>query len=379
MRIRVRRRYNLETVLELALVAGIAFGFASRAVAPLIFPNGIAPDLLFALGCAVLLATGMWFNRQTQRPLYLFFAGLVAGCFYHVAWMFWAALSIAPMEMTRSPREYGIALLAVGLFAVAVGTAYVMLCLANRSMWFEIVEQDGYLCWHCGYCMSGVRSPQCPECGKSPDRPRARWPLLRRVLEAGAQHSRVIAIVLLAAVATIACQRYILRVRPMRQFLHCFIDEKQQNFFFDTFYPNGTSNPRSAWNAHDGVYEFTYGFFLPISRSPDHCLIVFYDPLRREDQAKMQIRLAYARSTGILGLPAVYEWEPRIICNVNSPVADRICRDSIPDALISELLASAVSAGWPATEAQASRSLHPRLDGSSYEPVVVCGDRFFVP
>jgi hypothetical protein len=145
------------------------------------------------------------------------------------------------------------------------------------------VEQDGRLCWHCGYELGDL--PRCPECGRDlyEQSPPAWWPWLA----AGLRRSRAAMVVATSVVIGVATFWVTTRTIPTWRFMRCL--------------PGATWQPG---HSHKETWWSEYGpcLSVPLTYSGDSLEITYFPRNQGSTLPAMQIvvRENYPCSDGTL-------------------------------------------------------------------------------
>lgn len=202
----------------------------------------------------------------------------------------------------------------------------------TRHLVFRTVEQNGLLCWRCGYNTGSERVLNCPECGTpgDPKRFRSRW--LHRVVAVGRRIGWAVCLALLLigiGIEGAAC--YHNKDSPRSRFVQAMA--KHGRVEPGTIYAiGGTLDPQGV----------TLLVRTPLDASQRlDLLIVHVPPPPRADGAVMQLQVAQTPSlTG--GFVAC----PQVLCNLNAVQAEVVMAAGVPESLKDAMLKASAAISW---------------------------------
>ena len=344
----VRPRYATRDIVLWAAIFGCVSGialhlilnnqlvkFAYSAVEAL-FPPLIQLLLFAPPFVLVVLPFAIFFARRCQRPWAVYLAGHTFGFssvlgYLISAWFRGPAIGFTLMLWMAL-------LLAVGFLGIGIilGLANLGLRQLNYSTRFRILEQDGTLCWHCGYTVGDpAQSDRCPECG-DPTQDRAddyqRGRLLTR------KRAHVLAGALFVLLAGTVGWRILNHEVTAAGVLSSIAgaDRARKTAMLKLGVREDRLTLVGAWE--------TVGVARPVAGHPDKVLAVCFDPSPRRGQPHMQLQL--------LARAQFVTWrygDPVVVCDLSQEQVAYVREHGLPDSLVTAMVEAAESAGWTAT------------------------------
>ncbi len=293
-------------------------------------------QLLVSYGDPVLLVVpwALLVHWRSQQPLALYLAGQVFGSCYVIGfWLVTIALSPGGGGAVALQGWAIIAVVSV-VIGVVFGLINLLLRVFTTSFLFIIVEQDGTLCYRCGYKIGAVPiSARCPECGTQVSASTAHGELSSRSSKRARVIVRIFAIVALAVFLVTWGKVYTKVSRPTDRFLDQF--EREQNAFTGPMFGRGPNVP--GWEA--------IGTYYPVPGDPTKLICIMYEPDPVPGQPAMQVQLrasSQVRSGKVLPVFG----DPLILCDITTDEAVYVIEHGLPRSLEAAFVDAASAVGW---------------------------------
>ena len=358
-RILVRPRYDTHGMLVYSAICGVACGFLYYPLVRLIsfftnaavlyfgFPGRLVWLLLvlqpLLLPLAVALPLAVLSARKCQRPGPVFLMGQSFGAFFLLGYQ---GLSWY-LHPFRGPFLHWISLLLIMLVAVLVGALFGLANLVLRQFMImmrgRIVEQDGTLCWHCGYIVGRPpQSERCPECGgPTTTRRPERRSIIKDLRDFGRKRARLVGLIVFGALLIAAGRQFLRHQSPVVSMLAGIsgVSELFHGPMMKTGTRNGALTLVGGWEAT--------GVVRPIDGDPVRVLTICYVAQPGPEQPSMQIQLM-AKVPGApseMGQPG----DPVVLVNLDAAQATFVKDFGVPESLTKAIIEAADQAGWSQT------------------------------
>ena len=306
-----------------------------------LLPRPVQAFIWIILVLVVSAALGVLFARRCQRLAPVFAVGQVYGSAVVLTYCVARWLQ-EPTLVGMTAGTYGIVLpsLFVVMAAAFVGSMFgagnLLMCRFCSRYLFRILEQDGTLCWGCGYIFGHATIATCPECGRSRNNSQ-NTASPRKSLGARRVLARIGATSIIVLAVTAVLLRTTTPIYPAGNALSKLPNTNTMATLpmFDARISNGLAQVNNAWDSFGAVQN------LP--GHPQMVLGICYESNPRPGQPTMQLQLL-ARPTR-QGPPAE-DGDPIVLCNLDRAQADSVLQFGVPKELAQAMVAAAERAQW---------------------------------
>lgn len=366
----VRPRLRLEPLIELSLLLGATVGL----LLSYIYFASLTPMGNYYLGTALWFS---WTNISLSLSLFIVILSCfcqrrlpIALCGYVFSFGAILVAGIRFINMTGSAGHTLLPAMLIPLFILSLLLASIgavlaiVICMLLKATLVVVLEQDGTLCANCGYKLMIPNATCCSECGAETHKHQTKCGALRNSISFLYRRSRYLTIIVFL-VTTIFSVRYLLvAVAPMMIFNSKFLGS-EYNFIggymlSGDYYNNGFV----TWK--------TSGYTKIIKANTTKAIVIYYEPVPKQSQPIMQIRLLWAQNIAPGFAPATFDGVPAVMANLNKEQAEYVIENGIPQTLIDAMLKASSDASWPTkVPALGARFTVGNWDGSPTRPVIV--------
>lgn len=324
---------------SLGLVVGIALSLVmvrpSLPILGLLLDSFLIGRPLAALLAAALVGgvLAVRFSRRCQRiwPVYRAGHAYWSSCF---AGLWLTSVLLAPGSGAVPLFWYAVIIAA----ALVIGTVggFTNLLIRQLSLLFlQVIEQDGTLCWQCGYRVgSPPTGPRCPECGTA-----TTWkkplPILDRIGSLAKRRWPVVVGTLGVACIIALVGLYRHTISPKQRFAEALADNDNQ--MSGAMVGTRTTTSHLAWEAT--------GVWRDIRADQTKVLMVLYEPHPDPQQPPMQLRIGSLTAVR-LGPSVPTDGTPFVVCDLNDEQSKYALVNGVPESLIDAMVKAANDASW---------------------------------
>jgi hypothetical protein len=313
--------------------------------------SGLLGFCFLVPGCALIwqllplilaLPFALRFARHCQRVRQTYLVGLVFGTSFILMpslISFWGTTAL--ISGLRDLLWIGVFLLWALLIGSVFGLLNLLLRWIVRSSRYVLLEQDGTLCWTCGYPVGRVEGAmRCSECGLLFDRQRTDRSWLARLTRAAKRHSRVVLALLCVSFVAMIGHRLVTISLPKNAM---FDRVSKEGSIFRGHMFNAAASAKVGWTPAYG-WEAT-GLCVELPDESIMHLIIMYEPNPGPGQPFVQLQLAPA-TAGAFGSLLPGFANPFIVCDLTEAQTELVREHGLPSSLIDALKKTAVDAGW---------------------------------
>jgi hypothetical protein len=346
--IKVRPRFDARGVLLFNAVAGIPMSGPQwlatyTQTGSALFSYLKAVGLSFAtlsLGMFLVpLALAITLAQRCQRARLAFWAGFAYGTAFAVSGLWalgYSGLGAVASLGALCSIPFVLALLG-SLPGAVFGMGYLAVNKVFQKIRYTVQEQDGSMCWTCGYVVGDPPlADRCSECGTPVHPPIVQASPFRRLRLAYKRSASVLSTVL--GLAMVACVVLPLSLQAARVGRFTKIPGGGTTAgvpMFELAPLNGTMQMVGAWEAMATLQD--------VPERPQMVLAICHDPSHAIGQPVIQLQLLAKPSRQ--GPPSEYG-DPVLVCNLDQAQAQQVLDHGVPTQLVEALRDAADNAGW---------------------------------